>query len=123
MLLLFLMSVSTTESLQFIKLPALASHYSEHKSAAHNLTFIDFLIMHYAQHDDNDNDQDKDNQLPFKGSLQNSTLIVSYFTTQPENPFNVIAHQRRHILLCFNDGIVNSAYLPSIWQPPKYNLV
>lgn len=52
---------------QFYKLPVLLEHFSEHKKL-HNVSFIDFLEMHYWGEDRNDDDDDRDLQLPFKSS-------------------------------------------------------
>lgn len=51
---------------QFSKLPNVIVHYFEHSTLDHKITFVDFLSMHYWGHDINDQDDEKDKQLPFK---------------------------------------------------------
>ena len=51
---------------EFFKVPALYSHYLEHRSLDQQINLLDFLAMHYIGDDMNSTDQDKDMQLPFK---------------------------------------------------------
>jgi hypothetical protein len=51
---------------QVLKFPSLISHFTEHKALNQQISFIDFLSMHYWGDDLNDNDDEKDMQLPFK---------------------------------------------------------
>ncbi len=62
---------------QLIKLPVLVMHYIEHRAQDGNLTVVQFLSMHYWGKDKNDNDQDRDNQLPFK--KVNTTTVQQVF--------------------------------------------
>lgn len=50
---------------QFYKLPILLEHFKEHQQR-HDISFFDFLEMHYWGEDLKDNDSDRDMQLPFK---------------------------------------------------------
>lgn len=63
---------------QLLKLPVLVMHYMEHRAQDGNLGVMQFLSMHYWGHDNNDNDQDRDNQLPFK--KVNSATVHQVFT-------------------------------------------
>jgi hypothetical protein len=49
-----------------MKAPTLIRHYLEHKSLDRSVSFVDFLSMHYWGEDLNDDDDEKDMQLPFK---------------------------------------------------------
>lgn len=60
---------------QFYKLPILIEHYNEHQQRQ-NVSFIDFLEMHYWGEDLNDNDTDRDMQLPFKHISSASFQLV-----------------------------------------------
>lgn len=48
------------------KVPSLISHYTDHKTRNPTIGIMDFLSMHYWGEDINDNDDEKDMQLPFK---------------------------------------------------------
>lgn len=63
---LFIVILDTTSLCQVYKVPLLVRHFAEHKSLNESITFMDFLSMHYLGKDINDNDDDKDMQLPFK---------------------------------------------------------
>jgi hypothetical protein len=96
----------------------LIEHYAEHKAANSRISFFDFLYMHYAGDDFNDQDQDRDNQLPFK----------SHNVAQPDIQF-VPLHFQAGVLNIHRSSMENlatdaqldfqSSYLSSIWQPPK----
>lgn len=51
---------------QLYKIPMLVVHYQEHHALDASVGFIDFLGMHYWGTDLNDDDDDRDNELPFK---------------------------------------------------------
>ena len=64
---LFLLIVADNTALdQLLKLPVLFQHYVEHKQRDSKVSLIAFLSMHYWGDDLNDNDNDRDMQLPFK---------------------------------------------------------
>ncbi len=61
--LLFFYLISFTEFSEVLRLPLLVEHYTEHKSKVNDLSFWEFLVMHYetdVAHDDTDM------SLPFK---------------------------------------------------------
>jgi len=49
-----------------MKTPQLINHFIQHHQLNTNLSFVDFLEMHYFGHDLNDNDDEEDMKLPFK---------------------------------------------------------
>lgn len=118
--LLFVYLISLTEVKQFVKLPALAEHFIEHKQKNTGLTLWEFLCMHYVMPDNADNDQEKDRELPFKSHDNCTNFITLAFVHN-----NEITLPKKHILNCnrkfrvFSDNFINTAFLSSIWQPPK----
>ncbi|SFU64064.1 hypothetical protein SAMN05216480_1118 [Pustulibacterium marinum] len=70
---------------QFVKVPTLVKHFVEHQQRDTSITFYDFLALHYWGHDLNDNDQDRDMQLPFKK--------IDHSTYQLVLPFINVTHQ------------------------------
>ena len=119
-LLLLFITISATDAIQFMKLPALTSHYLEHKADSGDLSFVDFLMMHYASHDDNDHDQDKDMQLPFKDMHQSLQMMHIWSIQQANNPFDLIIYSQRSAFMIADEDSEYSHFTPSIWQPPKY---
>ena len=117
--LLTVITISATDFMQFMKLPALASHYLEHKADSLHLSFVDFLMMHYASHDHNDQDQDRDMQLPFKNVQQSVHTIYSWSLQHRINQFALIIHSQRTTFVMFDEDTEYSHFSSSIWQPPK----
>lgn len=69
----------TTGLSQLFKLPVLIAHFMEHRERDNGIDMLDFLSMHYWGQDLNDNDEDRDMQLPFKNVEQNliAQVIIS----------------------------------------------
>lgn len=63
---------------ELFKLPVLAAHYVEHRLENPAIDFTDFLLMHYGGDDQNDQDQDRDEQLPFKKITESNSLQVVF---------------------------------------------
>ncbi|WP_345210353.1 hypothetical protein [Mucilaginibacter gynuensis] len=115
---LFILVIADNASLgQLIKLPVLFEHYAEHQQLNGNISVMKFLSMHYWGQDLPDNDDDRDNQLPFKKA---SMHIHFYFFT-PAKQFHVVnAPSFRKITY----GLPQTADLPetcvgSLFKPPR----
>lgn len=65
-ILLLLIAANNTELHQLLKLPVLFQHFAEHKQRDSKVSVVAFLSMHYWGDDLNDDDNDRDMQLPFK---------------------------------------------------------
>ena len=70
--------LGNTEISQVFKIPNLVNHYFEHCRLNPQISFIEFLAMHYGGNDGTDADNDKDNQLPCH-NLHHNTLSVVCF--------------------------------------------
>jgi hypothetical protein len=107
-----------TEFGQLFKLPQLVHHFFQHKLIAPDLSFISFLIMHYAGDDGTKADDDFDKQLPCHNSGHN-TLSVAYSPMVKELPagnFNFWPAKE------YSDRLqtgISSKYVLLILQPPK----
>lgn len=120
---IFLLSiylVSVTELHEFFKLPQLVEHFMEHKSEDSKTSLLNFLMTHYANADDGDGDKSEDMQLPFKshhdcanfantGFISFNSFCLAIKSTPIESKI-----YKTHSL-----DFISSAYLSSIWQPPK----
>lgn len=114
---LFILTV--TECNQLLKLPVLLEHYIEHKTSNQDISFSDFLYMHYAGNDFNDQDQDRDMQLPFKSHSQFTSLDVQSLPLQPETISLKPVTRLSKSSTVYKRLNFQSSYLSSIWQPPK----
>jgi hypothetical protein len=75
--------------------------------------------MHYTDHDIQDNDQDKDMQLPFKS---HNDCASNSFTPLPVNPETMVFSLTSVItekIETYKRINFQSSFLSSIWQPPK----
>ena len=76
--------------------------------------------MHYMHGSPKDKDYKDDMKLPFK-SVDNcfTSLFPAFFPAtgiaSEAKPIMLVAHK----ISIFKDGFILSAYLSSIWQPPK----
>lgn len=110
---------SFTELTELLKFPLLLVHYSEHNHQDKNLSFSDFLFMHYQQAHDSDGDDEADKHLPFKS---HDNCIYS-------SPFNLLAQTNTihikpvetelHEILLQEQQLFYPSFSSNIWQPPK----
>lgn len=113
--------LSTTELYQLLKVPSLFEHYLEHKTKDQNISFADFVYMHYSQENDNDGDKQDDMKLPFK-SHSCSIFSMSFvpLTAQQNITFHTVQEfNKRKLTTNFYTLSISSSHLLAIWQPPK----
>jgi hypothetical protein len=111
---------STTEVYQLLKLPVVFEHFHEHKLADRNISFLQFLVMHYGEDDPKDGDYQRDMKLPFKRTNHYITSIS--LVTVPESYeifFPPKFHVTQNVFFIKNDSFVHTAFLSAIFQPPK----
>jgi hypothetical protein len=102
---------------QFYKLPVLFQHFQEHKEIQ-RVNFIDFLVMHYWGDDQNDNDGDRDMQLPFKNISGYSFQLV-FIPTDKHTiyiPFNIGFRQSN--IIPYTSNLYTNPSLFSVFRPP-----
>ena len=102
---------------QFYKLPVLFQHFNEHKEIK-KVSFIDFLEMHYWGEDQNDDDADRDMQLPFK-NISGYSLHFVFIPTDKHAiyvPFVISLTQAKSIPYTCN--LHANPALFSVFRPP-----
>ncbi|MEP7266419.1 MAG: hypothetical protein ABI844_02245 [Saprospiraceae bacterium] len=113
--------IFTTQIRQLIKLPLLIEHYIEHKRIQPNISFWQFLDMHYAHDDVQNADYESDMKLPFK------TIETSFNISFVLIPQDILSFKKGILSersSCFNGCSPHwkSNLLSSvIWQPPKFS--
>jgi hypothetical protein len=98
-----------------MRLPLLFQHFVEHKQKSGDLSFMDFLIMHYKSNVAHD---DQDNSLPFKdpahACVYSAMNVCAPEIVMMENFFPMEVH---------HSSIYKEAFLLSplseIFQPPR----
>ncbi|MDA6070253.1 hypothetical protein NJT12_11550 [Flavobacterium sp. AC] len=98
-------------------MPILIEHYNEHQQRQ-NVSFIDFLEMHYWGEDLNDNDTDRDMQLPFKHISSASFQLVFVPADKPAFyiPFNIGFSEFR--IIPYTSNLYSNPALFSVFRPP-----
>lgn len=112
--------LSATEIHQLLKLPYIFQHFSTHQQANNKITFLQFLNMHYMHGSPKDKDYKDDMRLPFK-TADNCTAALSPAFVPIVNPgFEIKTMELPPLkIIAGKEDFVLSAYLSSIWQPPK----
>lgn len=118
--LLFIFLTANTELHQLLRLPALIHHFLEHTRQNRNESLATFLIEHYAGENKHcDNKQGDHDNLPFKAgdcSPIHKTIACNtpavFLLTEPMG-------DKADIGLSPPPLSISSAFLSSIWQPPR----
>jgi hypothetical protein len=113
--LLLVYLVSSTEVHELLRLPLLVRHYQEHREQVTDITFWQFLAMHYETDVPHD---DQDTRLPFKTchhSLASTALAVTSQRITLTIPLPVVVKMG----LSPDHSVPNASYLEEIFQPPR----
>ena|SRR5258708_7542867 len=106
---------SNTEFHEMLRLPILLEHYNQHKQLASDISFWDFLVMHYKSDVSHDSD---DNQLPFKDpghSFTASTLALPIHKIVLKETTTLTQSDHSY---GYSETFIAS-HLSDIFQPPK----
>jgi hypothetical protein len=110
--------LGNTELPQLFKLPNLISHYFEHSRLNPDLSFGEFLVMHYGGDDGTSADDDTDNKLPCHNSNTN-TITITYSPMVNDLPsFSFSSWNTREYNSRLQSGISSKNTKP-IFQPPR----
>ncbi|MBC9797091.1 hypothetical protein [Sinomicrobium weinanense] len=110
------MSANSCLFQQLFKVPVLFQHYTEHQKNCGDLGFVDFLAMHYWGEDFNDEDDDRDMQLPFKTvdpGVAHSVFIPTRMYT-PVGITQYIPHSR----INSQKSLHPNPHLGDLFRPP-----
>ena len=115
---------ANTEIGQLLKLPALIHHYLEHKADKndddHDISFIDFLKMHYNENNTRSDNANHDHQnLPFKTC--DCQFLTTLIALVQQNVFaiNTPSLISSKNVASYTEQHYTSQSFGSIWQPPK----
>lgn len=107
--------ITSTEFHQVLKLPLLVKHYVEHQEKVNDITFWEFLVMHYktdVAHDD------QDMSLPFKDCHHSITAQALAMPTQKISLDSQPTMVSRRLPI-FTHTQFLSSYPGEIFQPPR----
>jgi hypothetical protein len=98
-----------------LRLPILFEHYSQHKQQVSDISFWDFLVMHYQSDVSHDSD---DNQLPFKDPCHSSTASTLALPNHKIVLKETILLTKSDHCFGYSETFIAS-HLSDIFQPPK----
>jgi hypothetical protein len=106
---------------ELLKIPTLVVHFIDHQQENSNLTFFEFLSIHYAHGEVYDEDYNKDMKLPFKAHSDNcSCNFITFFTPIHHIVFENKTFSKEYKKPQFGYSFLFiSNFHSSIWQPPK----
>ena len=111
---------SATEFNQLLKLPLLIEHFIEHKEENKQITFWEFLCLHYKTTNVKDADYEKDMKLPFKSQSDLfSSITVFHLFPNFDNLLNNILPTSKKSYVITSEHFIESSAVCYIWQPPK----
>lgn len=115
--LLFSFLSSITELHEVFKLPELLKHFATHQSKSPDLTFIEFLGIHYSSEEESKSRTEHEN-LPFKS--QDEFCHMPVIKALPADVKLLIKEVFTSLLsnLPADEQFI-SRDISSIWQPPK----
>lgn len=102
---------------QLSKVPVLVQHYMEHQERSTGLPFTDFIAMHYLGQDIDDNDDDRDMQLPFKKVDPHSQHFVFIPSRVYTSTLSLISLDSCFVNK-YKRNLHTNPYLGSLFRPP-----
>jgi len=102
------------------KVPTLGIHYYEHLHQQENLSFLEYLDLHYGDDVVIDDDFERDMKLPFK--LQQTGAVALFLVEPPILQFVKPMTELISTTQKFNkdqNEILDSQYLLGVFHPPK----
>lgn len=101
----------------FLKIPVLVVHYFEHQQRGTAISVIEYLSMHYWGQDINDNDQERDMELPFKKVDISQSITGLFFHQSSQFNFNDFPSKQQYTVTNSEDH--SSQHLGSLFKPPR----
>jgi hypothetical protein len=106
---------SYTEVHEVFRLPILLEHFTEHKALVADLTFWDFIKMHYESDVNHDT---TDDELPFKVPGHSFTAISIVLLPLKINLTEAVPSALLSYTFDYKESFFSSS-LQAIFQPPK----
>lgn len=118
LMLLITFVFSNTEFHELFKLPVLIGHYIEHKENDKDVSFVDFIKLHYSHSSKQSASEHEHDRLPFKTDTCSQTTLTeikfdSDFSLQHIYPFE------KKMLSAYKNILYHLNTASGIWQPPR----
>jgi hypothetical protein len=109
--------ISITELKELYRVPLLIEHFMKHKNENGSMSMIDFLKLHYVGEKQNDNDDQEDQQLPFKTVYENTGS--SFFSGEHYFITGTIVSQKVPFYNNIYSAKVPVNFGNSLFRPPR----
>lgn len=103
---------------QLLKIPTLFHHFHYHSQQSPDISFIDFLSMHYWGSDHSDSDDEEDMKLPFK-KMANPAVLSFCIPTKPLLVTAVFLFKYSQNYPLPNDSFIPDNINSSLFRPPR----
>lgn len=103
---------------ELFKLPDFLIHFSEHRTQDKSIGICDFIYMHYVGSDQNDSDQDKDMQLPFKKVEDPFSFQIAVFSNSNFISENQLEFIDAYLQIIFKNSQPQTPPLAELFRPP-----
>jgi len=109
----------TANPTEFGHISDLWSHFEEHNQDHPEITFFEFLSLHYLDSDHIKQQTPSHQKLPFSKRLRHYTFLLQIVP----DVIRVYRTPSRSLVMTISAVIYNGGYTPavatSVWQPPK----
>jgi hypothetical protein len=106
------------DTFELSKLSALAEHYAEHQKENPELSFWQFLILHYENPKHHTEDHQKHSHLPYGEQHHDSCPLQVWFASA-DFSLQLNSERVNCEIINFYNSPTGSNFLSSIWQPPR----
>lgn len=103
----------------FLKIPVLVVHYFEHQHRGTAISVMEYLSMHYWGQDINDDDQERDMDLPFKKVDFSQSITALLFYQSPQ--FNLSDFPLEPQYTVTNSEDHSTRHLGTLFKPPRFS--
>ncbi len=113
--------MSATEARELLKLPMLLDHFAEHKINRSEISFADFILLHYINLDEHGAEDAHDHTLPFKAHDNCHTVSVLIGGWPASAGYSIrpaVVELEKSVFPTESSPCYT--YSGTIWQPPKF---
>lgn len=108
-----------TEAAQLLRLPQLVSHYFQHRQLDRDISFFEFISMHYGGDDGTSADDEYDSKLPCHNINHDNTISHSFSPMVKEIIAHTIFNKAQPEYQCKVIDRKSSGHVLLILQPPR----
>lgn len=106
-----------TPVIELAKVPELFSHYLEHKAENKQLSFFNFLQLHYSG--DSSHTENHHHSLPFKSIYPVTYIALAIPNNINSELANTFQNKAYSLRIFFYQSKYWFQYFQIIWQPPR----